>query len=115
MLGIYDRLYSLFSSLFISRVSALYQRAHHILLGTLRGLDRVPALCRLGNDIGTALSGEYPHDVGGVRLSRPLILAAGLVKGDGFANEQNAMLAAAVTPSATSYPVGVAYRRWWVQ
>lgn len=93
MLGIYDRLYSLFSSLFISRVSA--QRAHHILLGTLRGLDRVPALCRLGNDIGTALSGEYPHDVGGVRLSRPLILAAGLVKGDGFANEQNAMLAAA--------------------
>lgn len=67
------------------------ERAHASALRHLRFLDKHPRLL-------AALARRFPKEswhveVGGVRLDSPLILAAGLVKGDGFANEAEAMTA----------------------
>lgn len=71
----------------VFRASA--QDAHDKAIGLLRALDGLPlaaALQRLSFS-GAAIK------VGGLRLSQRLILAAGLVKGDGFADEDDALLA----------------------
>ena len=65
------------------------ERAHESALRRLRFLDKHPRLL-------AALAGRFPKEswpveAGGVRLESPLILAAGLVKGDGFATEAEAM------------------------
>ena len=70
------------------------QGSHDAIIGALRALDRAP----LAQVIATALydlsfSKTYTT-VGGARLSQRLILAAGLVKGDGFADEESALTAA---------------------
>lgn len=72
------------------------QRAHERALGLLSALD--------GSETATSLlSGIHrncfppanarPVEVGGVPLPQPLILAAGMVKGPGFATEQDALAA----------------------
>ena len=65
------------------------ERAHESALRHLRFLDKHPRLL-------TAVANRFPKEswpveVGGVRLDSPLILAAGLVKGDGFASEEEAI------------------------
>ena len=65
------------------------ERAHESALRRLRFLDKHSRLL-------AALAGRFPKEswpveAGGVRLESPLILAAGLVKGDGFATEAEAM------------------------
>ncbi len=69
----------------------LFQRsagdAHRSAVELLRRLDRLPLL-----DAATPLLvPRQPVEVGGVSLPHPLILAAGLVKGDGFAGEAEAL------------------------
>ena len=64
-------------------------QAHESALRRLRFLDKHSRLL-------AALAGRFPKEswpveAGGVQLSNPLILAAGLVKGDGFASEAEAM------------------------
>jgi len=73
----------------IFRASA--QTAHEQMKGCLRLLDRMPAPV-----IEAARRLSLPHHpviVGGVTLDSPLILAAGLVKGDGFDSEEAALQA----------------------
>ena len=68
------------------------------------------------------LAEAQPLTVGGVRLPQPLILAAGMVKGDGFPDEQSALDAVAagrnIIPGWRSLPALVgpvefgSYTRW---
>ena len=65
------------------------EQAHESALRRLRFLDNHSRLL-------AALAGRFPKEswpveAGGVQLDNPLILAAGLVKGDGFASEAEAM------------------------
>ena len=67
------------------------ERAHESALRHLRFLDEHPRLL-------VALASRFPKvswpvEAGGVQLDSPLILAAGLVKGDGFDSEAEAMVA----------------------
>lgn len=67
------------------------ERAHESALRHLRFLDEHTRLL-------AALASRFPKvswpvEAGGVQLDSPLILAAGLVKGDGFVSEQEAMVA----------------------
>jgi dihydroorotate dehydrogenase len=90
LLGAYEALYGA-GRLFIFRASA--QGAHEQALRLLRGLDgstRAQALLRLVQQLAFA---QQPVMVGGVRLPHPLILAAGLVKGDSFGGEDIACAA----------------------
>lgn len=65
------------------------ERAHESALRHLRYLDKHPRLlAALANRFPKE---SWPVEVGGVQLDSPLILAAGLVKGDGFASEAEAM------------------------
>ena len=67
------------------------EQAHESALRHLRFLDEHPRLL-------VALASRFPKvswpvEAGGVQLDSPLILAAGLVKGDGFSSEAEAMVA----------------------
>ena len=77
---------------FIFRTSA--QGGHDRATGLLRLLDRVPLAVAIAGFMRRFTFVEAPTEVGGARLSQRLILAAGLVKGDGFQDEAQAMLAA---------------------
>ncbi|MBC8098991.1 MAG: hypothetical protein H7Y11_06075 [Armatimonadetes bacterium] len=66
------------------------QTAHAQALQLLRYLDAYPG--RLAQ-VHQALFRSLPVTVGGVDLASPLMLAAGLVKGDGFADEAVALAA----------------------
>jgi len=65
------------------------ERAHESALRHLRFLDNHSRL--LAASAGRFPKESWPVEAGGVRLGSPLILAAGLVKGDGFATEEEAM------------------------
>jgi dihydroorotate dehydrogenase len=83
-----DQLYRLTSPLTL-RSDA--QAAHHRFLAILRWADDAPLMCAITGTLG---AWTLPHDpvvVGGVRLPHPLILSAGMVKGDGFASERQAL------------------------
>ncbi len=69
------------------------QEAHEQLLRLLYVADSQPWLTGLLAVMRRAMMPPAPVDVGGVRLDHPLILAAGLVKGEGFANEATALAA----------------------
>lgn len=76
----------------VFRASA--QTAHTHMIRLLRGLDRLsPALFRGARRAVSEQNG--PVTVGGVTLDQPLILSAGLVKGDGFGSEADALVAVA--------------------
>jgi len=91
MLTLADLSYRLARPLIFRLSSA--QEAHERMLAALRWADGqrwlIPLLGRLR---GLTLP-PAPVSVGGVVLETPLILAAGLVKGDGFASEDEALAA----------------------
>ena len=67
--------------------------AHRLVVRRLGALDRRPGLCRAAARYRAR--SDSPAQVGRVRLGSPLILAAGLVKGEGFATEEAARRAVA--------------------
>ena len=72
------------------------QQAHDQALALWRRLDdSAPglALLRAMQRAAFATRSEHSLTIGGVHLPQPLILAAGMVKGDGFADEQCALAA----------------------
>lgn len=64
------------------------QESHHRMMRLLARLDTMPVGLGLVNRLSFT---SCPVEVGGVKLSHPLMLAAGFVKGDGFANEAEAL------------------------
>jgi dihydroorotate dehydrogenase len=69
------------------------QTAHDRMLRLLRLLDRLHGPGVLLGALHRLASDGTPVTIGGVTLPAPLILAAGLVKGDGFASEEDALAA----------------------
>jgi dihydroorotate dehydrogenase len=69
------------------------QRAHTWAIRALSWLDRSAVLCGLLANIHRLTSEPCEIEVGGVRLPSPFILAAGLVKGEGFQTEAEALAA----------------------
>lgn len=67
------------------------EQAHESALRHLRFLDKHTRL--LAVLVSRFPKESWPVEVGGVQLGSPLILAAGLVKGEGFATEEEAMAA----------------------
>ena len=98
LLRAYDRIYSGLNHYLVFRASA--QRAHSSLVGLLRLLDRMPYAKDLAGHLHDAAFESKPALVGGAQLSHPLILAAGLVKGDGF-DDETAALGQSLTPGET--------------
>ncbi len=68
------------------------QASHQAMIRLLGALDNRPAAALLGL-LHQAAFEAYPVEVGGVKLPDGLILAAGLVKGEGFATEGDALAA----------------------
>lgn len=71
------------------------QRAHDAVFGLLRLLERFRASVAIARKLRGLSPGAGATEVGGARLSGRLILAAGLLKGDGFASEGEALRAVA--------------------
>ena len=69
------------------------QTAHDKMRCALRMLDGNSAAVSFAESVKRSLAHGSPIEVGGVNLPAPLILAAGLVKGDGFADENEALQA----------------------
>ncbi|MCY4017778.1 MAG: hypothetical protein OXG39_00070 [Chloroflexi bacterium] len=69
------------------------QRAHEAMIACLRVLDRAPLAHRLSRTTRKAATPIQRIEAGGVSLSQALVLAAGLVKGDGFRSEDDALRA----------------------
>lgn len=69
------------------------QQTHHDMLRLLRWADRQAGLLTLFRAVHKLAFDELPVMVGGVKLDHRLILAAGLVKGDGFESERAALAA----------------------
>ncbi len=93
LLRAYDVLYAGLLRPLIFRGPAM--KAHARLLRWLRWADGQRWLLALLGIIHRAAFRPQPVTVGGVTLPSPLILAAGLVKGDGFDSEAAALQAAA--------------------
>ncbi len=91
VLWFYRHTYTAIYELLISRLSA--QRAHEAVIGSLRILDRAPLAHRLSGTEVKTVSPAHGTEAGGVSLSQALVLAAGLVKGDGFPSEDDALRA----------------------
>ena len=72
------------------------QNAHDRAIDLLRLIERVPLSTPFARLLHRLTFPEMPVDVGGVHLSQRLILAAGLVKGEGFATESEALNAVTV-------------------
>lgn len=70
------------------------QGSHDTAIRALRALDRLPLAQAIAAALHDLTYSKSYTTVGGARLSQRLILAAGLVKGDGFADEQTAISAA---------------------
>ena len=92
-LPLIDALSALFLRQIVFRRSP--QDAHDDAIRLLRLLDQLPLSADIASALHSLTFSKQPTDVGGVRLSQRLILAAGLVKGDGFADEADAMRAVA--------------------
>ena len=67
--------------------------AHSRTVSLMRRADGVGALATVARLARRAVFPDRPTRVGGVDLPHPVILAAGLVKGDGFADEEAALAA----------------------
>ncbi len=70
------------------------QGSHDSVIRALRALDRAPPAQAIAAALHDLTFRKSYTTVGGARLSQRLILAAGLVKGDGFADEERAISAA---------------------
>ncbi len=75
----------------VFRLSA--QNAHDKAIALLRALDGLPFAAAMAAALHRLTFSDTSTAVGGARLSQRLILAAGLIKGDGFADEEQALLA----------------------
>ncbi|MCY4062714.1 MAG: hypothetical protein OXG53_10135 [Chloroflexi bacterium] len=75
----------------VFRLSA--QNAHNQAIRLLRALDGLPLAAEMASALHRFTFSDTSTAVGGARLSQRLILAAGLVKGDGFADEEQALRA----------------------
>ena len=71
------------------------QRAHDAVIGLLRLLERFRVSVAFARKLRGLAPGAVATEVGGARLSGRLILAAGLLKGNGFADESEALRAVA--------------------
>jgi dihydroorotate dehydrogenase len=69
------------------------QAAHDATISLMRGADRLRGMRSLAGWVNRATLPRRPTIVGGVTLPHPLIVAAGLVKGDGFPDEMAAVSA----------------------
>ena len=69
------------------------QRAHEMVIRLLGKLDRSSTALGMATGLRKSISHEQALQVGGARLSGRLILAAGLVKGHGFLDEDAALRA----------------------
>ncbi len=67
------------------------QRAHNAAIASLRLLERSDGSAAVASWLYRRTARSAITEVGGARLSGRLILAAGLVKGDGFADEAEAL------------------------
>jgi len=70
------------------------QESHDAALRLLRLLDGLPLSAAIASALHRSTFSDRPTEVGGLSLSHRLILAAGLVKGEGFADEGQALGAA---------------------
>ena len=86
-----DGLYQTLGRAILFRQSA--QDAHDSVIRLLRWLDGIPLAVALAKTMREVTFAKTPTEVGGVTLSQRMILAAGLVKGDGFADEDGALRA----------------------
>src|SRR5512145_2087372 len=100
LVSLYRWFYECLLRRLIFRLSA--QDAHHHMLQLLKFADALPPVCALLTLVHRLTSDQHPVQVGGVILPHPLILAAGLVKGEGFATEAEAL--AAVTSGHNIIP-----------
>ena len=89
LLRMMDAAYQCLSRRLIFRISA--QDAHDRAISSLRFAERMPFTVAAARLLRRLTRAEQPAQVGGLRLSQRLILAAGLVKGDGFPDETAAM------------------------
>lgn len=69
------------------------QGAHERTVELMRRADRVGPASSLARMVSRSTLPKQPTTVGGVRLPHPIIVAAGLVKGDGFVDEAAALAA----------------------
>ena len=90
-LRLYSDMYRLIYGALIRPVSP--QKAHDRMRECLRFLDGMPSAIAIAKSINQSTAQSQPVTVGGATLSQPLILAAGLVKGDGFGDEGKALKA----------------------
>jgi dihydroorotate dehydrogenase len=67
------------------------QVGHARAVRAMRRADASRSLVALARRVNRATFPDLPTSVGGVSLPHPVILAAGLVKGDGFASEEDAL------------------------
>ncbi len=86
-----DAVYQLLNRRLIFRASA--QVAHERVTRLLRRLDRIHIVVALAGILRRVIFVEAPTAVGRAHISQRLILAAGFVKGDGFADESAALQA----------------------
>ncbi len=92
MISLIDTLYTRYALPILNRTDA--QATHDQFIEALRDADQLPAGRWLAA-LGGRLLPDAPTSAGGVTLPHPLMLAAGLVKGDGFDTELDAMQAVA--------------------
>ncbi len=93
LLRLYDAGYRRLARPLIFRLSA--QRAHQQMHVWLRRADGQTWLLPFLGALRGVIQPPVPVEVGGLTLESPLMLAAGLVKGDGFASEEEALAAVA--------------------
>lgn len=93
LLRLYDAGYRHLARPLIFRMSA--QQAHQQMHAWLRRADGQTWLLPLLGALRGVIQPPVAVNVGGTTLESPLILAAGLVKGDGFASEEEALAAVA--------------------
>ena len=91
LLAIYEKLYRLFCLLVVFQMSA--DKGHHRARSLLSALERLRFLASLFKVLRRLIVTENATEVGGLRLSQSLILGAGLLKGQGFVDEDGALRA----------------------
>ena len=69
------------------------QGAHAQAINAIRFLEKYSLMIWLASFLHSLVFVDNPTEVGGVKLSHPLILAAGFVKGNGFKDEADALAA----------------------
>jgi len=90
ILAVNNRGYGLLRMLIFQQTA---QGAHERILDTLTKADASDFACNVASTVHSMSFRTHQIDIGGVLLQHPFILAAGFVKGHGFANEGDALKA----------------------